>query len=594
MTLPQYKLALDLEAHLGDPFDPLNDCSLRAAVAWDEMEAYPEPGVGALNAWGLPRCYVPADLGGRHCSYEELLHVVRAIARRDVTLAVAHGGTYLGAVPVWLAGDAGQRARLARIILEGGQVSLALTERAHGADLLAGDVRVSRGRAGYTLSGEKWLIGNAGRSHAVTVLARTEADGGARGFSLLLLERAADEEGRCRSLPRVKTHGVRGADISGLHFDELPLPADSFVGTVGGGLETVLKALQVTRTLCAGFSLGAADTALRITLDFAVRRRLYNGTVLDIPYARELLRDSFLDLLICDAVAVCGARALHAAQGQTSVWSAVVKSLVPATVERLVGRLSGVLGARFYLREGHGEGAFQKILRDCAVVGLFDGSTAVNLEVIALQLGRRLRARQTERALAAAWESSLATFDLAKPLPECRLEELDMVCRGADPVLSTLPLVEDDLAAACEDLPRAESAALKLLLAELRGQLAALRSEADEARGPILPGRRPPARLFGLAERYGELHAAASCLHLWLRSRTRLDSFFGDGVWLILCLRRLLKTGVPVSDAAALPRWQESVDAEMLRRHAEHDLFSLAPLALPKQHAEKNSYAPVA
>ena len=43
----------------------------------------------------------------------------------------------------------------------------------------------------------------------------------------------------------------------------------SAIGGVGKGLELTLKSLQVSRTLIPAYSLGAADTGLRVVLDFA-------------------------------------------------------------------------------------------------------------------------------------------------------------------------------------------------------------------------------------------------------------------------------------------------------------------------------------
>ena len=70
-------------------------------------------------------------------------------------------------------------------------------------------------------------------------------------------------------------------------------------------------------------------------------------------------------------------------------WSALVKYYVPTVLERAVHDLSVVLGARFYLRSEQPCGMFQKILRDLAIVSVFEGSTVVNLGILSSQLARR-------------------------------------------------------------------------------------------------------------------------------------------------------------------------------------------------------------
>src|SRR5207248_9375806 len=129
------------------------------------------------------------------------------------------------------------------------------------------------------------------------------------------------------------------------------------------------------------------------------------------PAARESLAGCIADVRICEVVSLAAMRAVHAAPEQLSLWSAAVKYFVPTTVERVLRELAVVYGARHYLRAN----LFQKISRDHAVVPLFDGSTAVNLEGIGLQLPRVFSPRG--RADASAREAVLkAIFDMNAPL----------------------------------------------------------------------------------------------------------------------------------------------------------------------------------
>lgn len=122
-----------------------------------------------------------------------------------------------------------------------------LTEPGGGSDLLAGSLTATRHGSGWRLSGRKWPVNNATRGNLMCVLARTEPGGGSRGFSLFLIDKRATPAGTVRPLPKMPTHGIRGADISGLEFDGARVPAHALVGKVGGGIELVLKSLQLTR-----------------------------------------------------------------------------------------------------------------------------------------------------------------------------------------------------------------------------------------------------------------------------------------------------------------------------------------------------------
>src|SRR5690606_34529142 len=126
------------------------------------------------------------------------------------TAVVAFTKSFLGAAPVWVAGNLQQRQMLATRLLAGDDVSLGLTERGHGGDLLACDTTAHLDADGYRLHGEKWLINNATRGRWGTVFARTSPAGGPRGFSFFLVDKHAARPGEIVCLPRVRTHGVRG------------------------------------------------------------------------------------------------------------------------------------------------------------------------------------------------------------------------------------------------------------------------------------------------------------------------------------------------------------------------------------------------
>ena len=231
----------------------------------------------ALRTWGAAEYLIPVALGGKLGDVEELFSVLRAVARRDLTVAVSFGANLLAALPVWIAGTKQQQQFVTGILRQGDCLALAATERAHGSDLLANRTRVDRDSSGLSLTGEKWLISNARKSCAVMVFARTLPQGGPRAFSLFLLDKLSLPPGRWTTLSRVPTLGLR-ADLSGLRFRDCPITEETLIGKTGHAYQTLHRTLDRYQDALWMLALGAADTALRIVIDFAARRRLYGGT----------------------------------------------------------------------------------------------------------------------------------------------------------------------------------------------------------------------------------------------------------------------------------------------------------------------------
>jgi len=592
MRLPeQYSKAEEFERYLGDPHDGRNAFSFAQAVALDEVDAYPERACALLDEWGLPKYYVPEQCGGRLRSYEELVSLLRVVARRNLSIIVAHAKSFLGSVNVWAGGSQQQRNKLAEIVMGGKQVALAYHEKAHGGDFMASELKAVKVAGGYQLSGEKWLVNNATRGAALTVFARTAENGGPRGFSLFLVEKNALDPRSFEHLPHIKTLGVRGVDFSGVAFKKSFVPEGSLIGAVGTALEQTLKAFQLTRAVIPALALGAADTALRATLDFARSRNLYGGRVVALPQVRRTLVEAFIDLLIGDCVTTACARAVHQTPEQMRLYSAVVKYYVPHSFEESIERLGVVLGARHYLREGHWHGIFQKLLRDNKVLSIFHAGPLLNLTTIGVHLRdlAQHRAQAASPADAAALQTRLASvFDLNHPLVDFDPNGLSLYTRGRDDFLNGLELALEQLrqlAQRTPSEPMPSETTLQRLIAQVEQVLQQRQTADDEQRElakqlGVEYSRSP--ELFEQAERYCTLEAAACCVHMWLHNRQHLGEFFKRGDWLVLSLDRLL-TRLGQQRREELPADHEERVAEELERLFEEErLFSIVPLQLAR------------
>lgn len=144
-----------------------------------------------------------------------------------------------------------------------------------------------------------------------------------------------------------------------------------------------------------------------------------------------------------------------------------------------------------------------------------------------------------------------------------------MTAGREDPLLGTLVDAAARLAA---------EPVLGPLCAQLLDELRALRQSCLE----LAPRDRTPLAgpvSFRLAERYGVLLAAASCLGVWLHNPDHPGAFLRGTGWLAAALARLTaRLGcppVPGADAA-----HPEVFAELIERHQDGRGFDLVGLQL--------------
>ncbi|MEE6259645.1 acyl-CoA dehydrogenase [Plantactinospora sonchi] len=534
----------DLELLLGDPWDVDNPLGHAALVAADERGELSGPGERALHDHGLNAEFVPAALGGRFTGADRLMRRLRAVFRRDSALAIGYGLTSLiASVPVWTAGRPEQRDRLAGLLLAGGRAAACYTELPHGTDFGRAEF-AARAEAGrLVLNGRKDLVNNVGRADMLLLFARTDARPGSRSHSHLLLDRSDLPPDRVSFGPRYPTSGVPGCQLGGVAFVDCPVTPDALLGEAGTGIETVLRGFQVTRSVLPGMVVGSLDTMLRTVTRFALDRRLYGGSVADLPQTQAVLGGAFADLLVADCLATVAARALHVLPEQAPVLAPAVKYLVPKLLQDAAYQLSVVLGARGYLREGD-YAIFQKHLRDLPVVTLAHASSAVCLSSIIPSLP--VLARQ---GWGVPGEVPDRLYRLDAALPPLDFAGLGLAARRDD-VCAELLTAHRELAGAAE---------LHRLTGVFVAELGRLRERALALppRERTVTAGRPS---FTLAARYTVVLGAAACVGVWRHAPA--GSFLAEPTWLVTALARLADR----LGADGGHRWSTGADAERYRR----------------------------
>lgn len=579
--LKQYWTAEALEKDLGDPLNPDNPLSYKRVIEIDESEEFPHEEIRWLYDWKLQHYYIPTDCGGEFTSFEEFVAFVRVLSRRDQTIGIAFT-TLFWSFLNWMAGTPEQKQKLARFIMDDyGAMCLGYSEKEHGSDLINGDLTATKVEGGYILNGEKWPINRATISGISFILAKTDANGGPKCLTLFMVDKRQLDPEKYYNLPKIYTHGVRASDMSGIGFKDCFVPDSMRLREEGDGLELALKGFQITRMLCAAFSHGAADTALRTTLGFAVNRVIYNKNVMDLPQPRRTLVDAFLDILICDCETIPAARGFHIIPEQFSVWASVVKYFVTVRLEEMVNSVYVVLGSRFYMREEHEFGIFQKLLRDNSIISMFDGSSIVNLHALILQLRplTKYRAKRNSRTMSALKTRLEAIFSLEKSVPPFEPNNLELFGRGMDDSLQGLEIALDILEG-LKNSDEVDPEILENLLMLGNLVLEELNAHDEQiSQSKFEYGHDQSPELFEIAKKYCTLHAASACLHTWLYNRSILGEFFAWGEWLVLSLHRLLRTLRPLPYTLS-EVYVENVAQELLKLYQENQHFSIVPFQL--------------
>ncbi len=495
-----------IETDLGDPESPCSFICFEKAFLGDEQEDFPADSLQALSSLGCFNLLIPQSLGGNLTEPEQLVVLGRLISRRDTTAAIAFGQTMLGSLPIWLSGSATQKARLVKQLQAGGLGCLALTEKEHGSDLLACELAGVATEQGYEISGSKWLINNARMGASATVFGKLLRPGRSPEMAIWWLEKNEAPLRTWEPLNKIRTHGIRGADISGFKLRNHAADQDALILGTEPAIYTVLKTLQISRILCSGFSLGSIDSMYRLAHRFVVDRALYGKRAISIPMVRAQLSTAFARILASEAMAQVYGRAISLVPQQLSLWSALAKYRIPTECEAAGRSLAVVLGARHYVRSERPWNLFQKFMRDSQVVSLFDGSTQVNLSLVAAQV------RSLCEGLDRPPSTSEATIGkMFEPQASCpgwpTQQSMQLSNQGNDAIAQTFLHK-----ASAQAFSGAAKEPAELLSEEWRRWQSEAKNATQENRLP-----HDSITVMELARRYSDLHAASlvslACWH---------------------------------------------------------------------------------
>lgn len=165
--------------------------------------------------------------------------------------------------------------------------AIAMSEPAAGSDLQGIKTTAMKQPDGsYLLNGSKTFITNGWHADLVIVVAKTNPAAGAKGTSLLLVERgmAGFEVGK-----RLKKLGMKAQDTSELFFSDVKIPAGNLLGGEAHenrGFICLMEQLPWERLQIAIGAVAAAQAAIDWTLAYVKERKVFGQPVANFQNTR--------------------------------------------------------------------------------------------------------------------------------------------------------------------------------------------------------------------------------------------------------------------------------------------------------------------
>jgi acyl-CoA dehydrogenase len=190
----------------------------------------------------------------------------------------------------------------------------------------------------YILNGSKmWITGAAGAQWGL-VFARTGASGDRGGISCFIVDGNAPG----MSVRPIKV--IRSYSPYEMTFVDVEVPVENRLGEEGQGFQMCEKWLVEGRVPYAAGTLGVAQAALEIAIDWARERKTFNSTLADKQAIQWMLADSEIELRAARLLVYQAAWKGDLGQDM-KLESSIAKVFATETAGRVIDRCVQILGA---------------------------------------------------------------------------------------------------------------------------------------------------------------------------------------------------------------------------------------------------------
>ena len=354
----------------------------------------------------LLRLEIPSAYGGLGLDKISAAYVGEQIATNPSFGGSLGAHTSIGTLPIVYFGTPDQKAkylpRLASAELIG---AYALTEPHSGSDALSArtTARLTPDGKHYVLTGQKAWITNGGFADVFTIFAKVDGE----KFTAFIVERAMGVQ----SGPDEKKLGLDGSSTTVLMLDNVLVPVENVLGTIGEGHKVAFNILNLGRVKLGARNMSGAKQALNQSIAYAKERRQFGKAICEFGLVKQKLAEMSVRCFVGEAMVY---RALgdvdRALEGVDEAdGAAVLKTIEAFAVECSINKVATsealayvvdeavqVFGGNGYSREFPVERAY----RDARITRIYEGTNEINRLIIPTRLLKNAESLVTQHVTA--------------------------------------------------------------------------------------------------------------------------------------------------------------------------------------------------
>jgi alkylation response protein AidB-like acyl-CoA dehydrogenase len=245
----------------------------------------------------LLRLEIPPAYGGLGLDLISASYVGEQIALNPSFGGSLGAHTSIGTLPLVYFGTDEQKARYLPRLASGQMIgAYALTEPQSGSDALAARTSATLTPDGrhYLLNGTKMWITNGGFADLFTIFAKVDGD----KFTAFLVER---DMGVVSGRDEIKL-GLDGSSTTALMLDNVKVPVENVLGTIGRGHKVAFNVLNFGRVKLGARNMSGVRAALNHSVKYAKDRRQFGKAIAEFGLIKQKLAGMAIRAFVGDAM----------------------------------------------------------------------------------------------------------------------------------------------------------------------------------------------------------------------------------------------------------------------------------------------------
>ena len=350
------------------------------AEHYDRTAEFPSPIIQKARAAGLINMNIPAEYGGGGVSLIEECLVGEALAWGCSGISTSMMINNLAAIPVIVAGSEAQKKEWLGRMVEGQLAAYAVTEPAAGSDVAGIQTTAVQRGDEYVLKGSKTFISNASHSDFFIVFAYTDKAKKYKGLSAFIVERSRPGFSVSKKFDKL---GQRASDTAEITLDGVAVPASQRLGREGDGFLIAMQVFDRSRPAVAAAAVGVAQRALDESLKYARERQAFGMPLVEHQAIGYMLADMAMNIEAARLLAWRAAWQVDQGQPNTK-FAAFAKAFAADAAMKITTDAVQVFGGYGFMKEY----PVEKLMRDCKVFQIYEGTSQIQRNIIARELAR--------------------------------------------------------------------------------------------------------------------------------------------------------------------------------------------------------------